>query len=511
MKKSITQTIEVILIITVIFFHGASTVSASSKTIDTDHFIINYTPSTSSCAASLTLLLESYHKKISDFLEIDSLVKINVILTEEDTSEINFPVKQENIKISTDGNFKNIADKIYNEIFAIRLHEMMRNNSGSLSSDKNFTDAVIKYSRTERGFIELILNDLVNEDHISSIAFDEIQKYSKIRQDAVYTVLIDFIITKYGKKIFIQSLKDADYYSGFYKSLSRISGDEISVITENFNTYLQQHNYGKSPDEKNRKKLFHNIAEFSDIAFSISEGEQAAILQKNENEYRLHLKSKSSESNINLKHAESGSWFNDLVYMKNDQLALVEIIKAGSTIHIYNMENSKLLNSIFLPYIFISNINSIENGNVIFSAACGSARDIYTFNFSNMELNILTESGNNYFPLKIKDKVYFVSKTGRNSINEFDTASGEIKTLFSTDQDISHLSRVNEKALIFSLKLNGLSNIFSFDLQTGTLHQITKDNNSNMSPRISGKFLYFFSFFQSNYRIFFDDYNNAGL
>jgi len=126
-------------------------------------------------------------------------------------------------------------------------------------------------------------------------------------------------------------------------------------------------------------------------------------------------------------------------------------------------------------------------------------------NVNNGDLDILTETGANHFPVMLKNKTYFLSNKNKFSIIELDSRSGTFKTLFSTEQEITRLNSDNDKLLVFSMNMNGSDNIFTIDVQSGNLSQITKGINSNLAPQISGKYLYYFSFFKSRYQIFYSN------
>jgi len=497
-----------ILIIAVVCLSKNSSANSGAKVLTTDNFTINYNISNSICAVALAARLESYHDKISSFLEYNSPFRINVFVSEKN-NKLQLLDLNNNIFVPTGGNFNIIEKELFSKIFMIYLHEIMRDGRGTSAIDETFINAIIQYSDTEYKYIDLLRNDLLDIKQMTSIDLENIDRLNKDEQKEVYTVLIDFIISNYGKKNLIRILKDTDYYNGFYKSLSKITGENINLISENFNVFLHKQKSDSSAKTSNKKQLLHEIDEFTDISYSVSVNDIAAVLQQNKNDFRLLLKSRQNCSTIKLVHNEGGSFFADVVFLNNDTLALVENVKSGSIIHIYDIKNFKFINEISIPYLFISDINPLNDSSLIFSAMCGFRSDIYTFKINTGELGMLTESGDNYCPVVVNNKIYFISNTNKNSIVEMDTISGKLKTIFSSEQAISHLNCVNEKMLVFSKKMNGLDDIFTFDLQAGNLRQITRNNNSNLAPQISGNYFYFFSFYKYKYQLFLDVYNPA--
>jgi len=499
------------LILTSLFVSGNISDLVSSEILTTDHFIINFNLNNSSCAVALAGRLESYNESAASFLEIETMEKINVFITSERNINFNPINKSNELYISTDSDLTDPENIIYNKIFLFNLRSIMNDGKGLSTLDVNFINAIIGYTVTEKNLAELIVNDLVNNSSITSIEFDKINKYTNDVQLSIYTALINFIITVYDKKILIQTLKDADYYGGFYDSLSSITGDSITSISEKFNSYLKKHESDLYNVSNSKKQMQQESDEFIDTCYSISENGQIAVLQKKSDSFRVVIKNEKNNVEINLDHSENGTIFNNLIFLDNEQLALTEIHKSGSTIHIYNTVSNQSVGKVFLPYLFISGIDYSGDKKFIFSAVCGLTCDVYTLDMNSGILKILTESGNNYSPVILKDKAYFISGTNKSSIIEFNIRSGEMKTLFSTDQKISRLKSANGEILIFSLKINDLDNIYTLDVQSGNLRKYINDIASCISPGISGPNIYYLSFFKSKYRLFFTAYNPADI
>jgi len=345
----------------------------------------------------------------------------------------------------------------------------------------------------------------VNVFQITAIDLKRIEKYNKYEQFAVYTAFIDFIISSYGKKIFVQSLKDLDYYNSFIESLSKISGDTVFSISDNFNAYLHDRKSDLTHGFDKKNLFFSEIDKFTDVSYSIAENHQVAVLKRNEKLYKCILKNGVSESSMILANSEAESIFSDLVFISNDQIAFLEVLESGSIVHIYDIKTNKFMNKFFFPLLFISDINPLGDKKLIFSATSGLKSNLYTVILASGEIDILTESGSNYCPVFLNDKVYFISRGSRSSIVELNTKSLEKKILFSTDQKIynlNHAKTVSSK-LIFNLGMDGIDNIFLYDLKYGDLHQITSENNSHLYPDLSGTNIYFFSFYRGEYRLFF--------
>ena len=52
----------------------------------------------------------------------------------------------------------------------------------------------------EQSFIDIILRDLVHTSKLTEIDFNKIKSLDSNEQKDIYTVVINFIITTYGKK-----------------------------------------------------------------------------------------------------------------------------------------------------------------------------------------------------------------------------------------------------------------------------------------------------------------------
>ncbi len=512
MKKFSPQISIFILLITVIFLSKDSSAHSANKVLTTDHFIINYNTDNSSCAIALAGKMESYYNTTASFLEFDQLDKINIFLPGDNNNnffpEISSAIKS-NLFISPSVNFNIIEKDLYYKTFLICLQKIMSNGKSISIIEKNFIDALVQYPLKNNNFIETICTDLVNISQITSIDLKKINQFKDDDQLVIYTLMINFVINNYGKKNLIQSLKDADYYGNFYESLSKLTGESISEISDKFNSFIQKRRSIVNTDSPDKKLFLNNPGDFYIITYSLSSNQQCAILQKNKSKFQLMLKNSDDERIIKLEHSESESIYNELTFIENDKLAIVEILESGSKIHIFDLKNNVFVSGISIPLLFISEISFSNSNSLLFSASSGLFNDIYTVNIDTGNLEILTDSGKNFFPVQQNDKVYFVSGSDKWSINEIDVVSGKINTLFSTDQKISHLNFVNSKTLVFSMTINGFDNVFLLDLQTGNPGRITKDSNSILSPQISGQYLYYFSFYKSRYQLFYSVYDTS--
>lgn len=510
MKKSIHFIIIILLTIAAIISKNVPAFSATGI-LSTDHCIINYSAESSSYAITLAAKLESSYSVVTSFLEINPMSKINVFISPKNASE-NFLKSDNNMNlyIPTESNPDMIESELYNQIFHFYLKKTVSNSLGLSAIDENFIDNIVMFPVKKRRYIDLILNDLVNVLQITSIDFKKIGVYSKSEQSELYTALIDFIISNYGKKILVQSLKDSNYYNGFSEALSGITGDSLSLINSNFNKYLLNKKNDSPIASGNKNLLFSEDDEFSSISFSISENGQAAELKKSKNSFILTFPNRTGSAGIILKNSETGSSFNDLVFIDNNQLAVVEIIDSGSIIHIYDIKSSKFINKVTIPLLFISDLNPLTEGSLIFSATSGLRSNIYSINIADGVLDILTDTGNDYSPVMSGNKIYYISRKTINRIIEFNRITGENKILFSTEQDISNLNcgKANNGLLVFNVGTDGLNNIYTYNLQSSSLQQFIKDVNSNLKPQISGRYIYYYSLYKSQIRIFYGEINN---
>ena len=497
-----------IQVITLLFFSFLvvknTYASVSSEVLTTDHYTIYYNLNNSSCAFALAGKLEDFNNNICDFLESDTLDKINIYIY-DDTDKKNLPEiydrKRDDLFVNTGRNFNLVESELYNTIFKIYLSKIKNYGKWSSAFDQSFIDAIILYPGREHQFIELIRKDIHFNMNASSINLKDIDRFSNDERRSIYTVLIDFIITNYSKKIFIQTLKDTDYYDGFFEALSEITGDSVPEIIEKFNIFLHAQNDDQAGGELDSKQLFMDSDDYTDVSFSLSDDGTVALLQKNGSSFKLVL---NDGKTFKLKHSENGSIFSDIVFTGNDQIIITEIVETGSIIHTFDIMREKYLADFTFPFLYISDIKYSGEGDLIFAGRSGMASDIYSFNTNSREMTMLTESGNNFFPVKLNNRIYFISINKKNNITELNPHTGEIKALFSIDGGISHLNRDTDKSLIFSSETNGMNNIYTFELESGMLRQILKDSTSCNFPQIYGKRVYFFSYYKNSYRLFFN-------
>ena len=418
------------LIILILFTHKISQASINDKVLVTDNFVINFNIETGAYTFAIASRLEAYNSIIASFFETEFLERVNVYIYNK--SE-NISSSIDNIYISIGENFFDTEKKLYEDLFFIYLKKLT--HSDDLAKiNKNFIEALISFPKTEQGDLRLILNDLINISLISSINIENIGTLPEAVQQEVYTVFIHHAISNYGKKIFIQSLKDTEYYNGFFKSLSGITGESINKISESFNLFLQNsrkdildidNNIENNIDNniknniKNKKLLIDSDDKFSDVSFSVinenkeNKENKVAILQKDKDKYkdkyRFLLKDRDEVKVIPLKVSETGSYFNNIVFLNSNLIAITEIVKTGSKLYIFDLLKYDFTDSIIIPMIFIKDINPAKNEDLIFSAYCGLTIDIYTFNIKNREFKVITESGYNSNPVMTGNKKYYIS------------------------------------------------------------------------------------------------------
>ena len=505
---------KIIFLITVLFLSKSSYSDYADRTIATPHFIINYNTNISSYAVMLSSELESCNNQISVFFETDMLERVHVFITEGNAKAVTaeeLNSKYNKIYISSSENFNDVKSEIYRKIFLIHLRKIIQNENLTSVIDESFIDAILQYTLSDKHFINTILFDLVNNEQINTADTDKIKKLNKEQQQGIYTAFIDFVISGYGKKILIQSLKDCGYYNGVFNSISMITGDSIPVISEKFTSWLLKHKSTNTIEQRNGKITIHKDDGFIDCLYSLSEDEQSAVIQIKNGKSRIIFKNGLEEQIISLKNTESTSYFSDIDFINNNQLIIIEVLQNGSSILLYDILQKKFHQKVLLPFLFITHASTFNNESLIFSAVCGKESNIYTFNMTNSEFNILTESGNNHMPLMLNNKAYFVSSGDNNKITEMDATTGKIKTLFSTDSKISDLNRVDDDTVIFSMHISNQDSIYTMNVNSNALKKISINNLSIMKPEISGKHIYFFSFYKSRYKLFSTEYSGEGI
>jgi hypothetical protein len=482
----------------------------SARTITSPHFIILYDISESSIAIQSASDLESFHDTISGFLEADPLEKFHVKISGNFGITIpagGFYREQSILHINPGADYNRTKVELYDNLFIIFLSKLVHAKTIGSVLEKNLISALKQHPVTSREIQSIKFSDLVNIEDISSINLNNISKFHPEQQQIIYSAFIDFIISSYGKKILVQSLKDTVYYGGFFKSVSMITGKTAADIETGFNSWLKQFKSGSRLNAGTKIEAVHLKDEFNDTSFSISEDGQTAILQVKNTKFRILIKNGSSEMIIPLEKTESDNSFNELLFINNNRLAVVEILKSGSKILIYDILRGEFVKTIIFPYLFINEVKCSGIEKMIFSARCGSKSDIYTYDIKSEEFNIITDSGKNYSPLLLNDKAYFVSVTDKSSITELNIITGESKSIFSAEREISDLNRADDNTFTFLMNINGNDTVYIMDSQSGNLSRMSLVIPSINKPRVSGRFIYFFSFFKSRYRLFKYEYN----
>jgi len=511
-KKILQYPILILFLIFIILSaHKISQASTDDKILITDHFVVNFNIETGAYAFAIATRIEAYNSVITSFLETDFIERVNVFIYNNRSKYMSSSIN-DRINIFADENFFDTEKSIYENIFFLYLEKLMHGSEGLTQINKNFIEALISFSRIEQKHLNVILSDLINELLLSSIDIENMDSLNESVQQEIYTAFTYYAISNYGKKIFIQSLKDTAYYNGFFQSLSNITGESINKISEGFNLFLQKKGKDISHIKNNGRLLIDRDDKFSDVSFSIIGESKVVILQKDKDKYRFLLKDRDEVKEINLKLSEQGSYFNNIVSLDNNFIAVSEIVKNGSRIFLFDLIKNDFTDSLLIPMVFIRDINPINNEAFIFSAYCGLTSDIYTFNIKSREFKVITESGNNSYPLMIGNKIYYISYLNRNNIIdknniiELDMLSGKKNTLFSTDMKILYLKPVNDKALIYSINLNGCDTVYIYNLTSGKMEKIINAICLNNMAYVFNKYIYYISLHKGMSRIFVDEY-----
>ena len=397
------------LIILILFTHKISLASTTDdKTLITDHFAINFNAENSAYTFAIAARLEAYNGVITSFFETDFLERVNVFISNSKSKYIS-DNESGSIYIAADENFFDTEKKIYEDLFFIYLEKLMYGRDGLNRIGKNFIKVLASFPKMEQEHFNAILSDLINESLTSPINIENLDSYHEAIQQEIYTALTYFIISDYGKKIFIQSLKDAEYYNGFFKSLSSITGEGRDKISERFNLFLKKSSNDISYIKNRGRLLIESDDKFFDVSFSIIGEREIAILQHDNEQYRFLIKSGDEMKVIPLKQSEQGSYFNNIVSIGNNLIVVTEIVKSGSKIYLFDIIKNDFTDSLLIPLLFIREINPINNEALIFSAYCGLNSDIYTFNIKSREVKVITESGNNSHPVMFGNKIYYIS------------------------------------------------------------------------------------------------------
>ncbi len=494
-----------LIVLSGLFISKSSYSFDAERIITTSHFIISYTVTDSNPALVLASELEISHNIISGFIEIDPLEKIHVNLSGGSSiidSGAELKILQGVLYVPMSENFNTIKNKLYSKLFYIYLQKLMHYENLTVIPGENLVEAIIQYPLMERHVLNAMLYDLVNIEKITAIDPGKIDRFNKYQQGVIYNLFIDFIISSYGKKILIQSLKDTVYYSGLINSISMITGDTSSAIADNFNLWLLKFNAENRLESLTEKKSISAEDGFQNCAYSISENGLSALLQLKDNSYRIFIKNTGAGQILKLAETENNSYYNEIVFMNENQLIIIEVVQNGSRILLYDISKKEFSKAVLIPYLFISEAASSENNMILFSADCGAKSDIYTYNIYTEQLEILTVSGINRFPVRMNKKVFCISGINSGSIVELYKTTGESRVLFSAERRISYLKKVNEETVTFLMNINGRDSMYIMNVLTGNMQKINLNDISILKPQISGRYLYFFSFYKSKYQFF---------
>jgi hypothetical protein len=187
----------------------------------------------------------------------------------------------------------------------------------------------------------------------------------------------------------------------------------MNKISEGFNLFLLESRKNISHIKNRGRLLVDRDDNFYDISFSVIDENRVAVLQRDNEGYRFLLKDRDDVKDdvkiITLKLSESGSYFNNIVSLGHNLIAITEIVKSGTKVYIFEIAENNFSDSMLIPFLFVRDINRANTDSIIFSAYCGNTTDIYTFNIKSRELKAITESAYNIHPVKIGKKKYYFS------------------------------------------------------------------------------------------------------
>lgn len=456
---------------------------------------IHYSNSDKEYALNLSADIENNFVKIKNFIGYnpDSCFDIYLVKKGYKWNIANFfKVSGTGVKVYVDEDYNKSINRIW-EFTIDKTISMLHNKSSGFSPQKikgyeSWLSQTLAHYLIQ-GFSsedDMVLRSLIDQHITLSLSPNSTQQFNKIELDALHLGFIHFIAESYEKSIIISILNNISYCGGFVKSLEFISGHKLETIEEKFNSFFVSRYFEIKKTNYSIDKI--KIIELSNYTI-LAANQKGEILAYNNLTHNIDFLLPGSDSDLMELHTVAsipfkthrkgitqGSFYND------DKFVITVTEEHGTHLYFYTISDSSLHKKLFIPYIFLRELSKSHfHDGIVFSGSEGKRNDIFILNTESMEIEKVTDGKGAYsFPAVLnKEKIIFVDK---NNIYKIDR-TGENKTLLWEPRNAVKDLAVSEKDdIYFTWNLDGIYNIYRFNISEKKITQLTDYNTGAFNP-----------------------------
>ena len=323
-----------IIIFMVAFFSISVTAQAEKATINTEHFTIRHNAEFTGFALRIADLAENFYSQIENFLEFSLYQRINIEISNS-SSFLN------SIVISPEVDFSESKDFLYKKIF----FEFFNGQDGISYNDSQFIDSLQFYAKNGFSAIDrLVITDFFHNRKDQII---DLRNLSNPYYSSLNCAFFDFINQKFGRKIFLRSLKDSAFFGSFESALEKHSG---VTKEENKNLFIQYLKENFNSDIESKNLIIGEDVE--DFAIS---GEVLALILRDNSKFSLAIYD-NIKGNILRQIYLPADYNYKTISIWAKQIVVAGTSLKGSGILLFVKETLTLQKNLFYPYIYIKKL-----------------------------------------------------------------------------------------------------------------------------------------------------------
>ncbi|MFA5518497.1 MAG: hypothetical protein WDA74_04505 [Spirochaetota bacterium] len=461
---------------------------------------MHYTNTAKEYALNLSADIENNFVRIKNFIgyKPDSCFDIYLVQKGYKWNIVNFfKVSGNGIKVYIDEDYNKSVNRIW-EYSVDKTISMLYDKSSGLSVQKirgyeSWLSQTLAHYIIE-GFSsedDMILRSLIARHITLPLSSDATQQFSKTEIKALHLGLVYFITESYGNNLMISILNNISYCGGFIKSLEFISGHNLETVEKDFNNFFESRYFEvlKNNDSINKTKI--SDLNNSNILAVNQKGEILAYNNLTHNIDFLLSDSGSESMKLNImasipfkahrKNIIQGSFYN------GNRVVITVTGECGTHFYFYNILNLSLQQKIFIPYVFLRELSGSHfHDGIVFSGSEGKRNGIFILNTESMEIEKVTKGKGFYcFPAVLNnEKIIFVEKTDKRSVFKIDRKGENMTLLWEPRNTVKDLAVSEKGDLYFSWNLDGIYNIYRFNISEKKITQLTNYNTGAFNPLI---------------------------
>jgi hypothetical protein len=312
----------------------------------------------------------------------------------------------------------------------------------------------------------------------------------------------EYLVTEYGKDTAAQSIKDAAYYDGFFKSLCRVTGKDVKLIFEGFRIFLDRYVAPGKPEE------YDIISGLNGLSYSVvshccsADGKTYAFIAEGKDDYYL-FSMKGGLTSSSLVSSVSGDIRPSSVTILGENIVISGYDRYGSVLLCYDGNGSKLLWEKKFPFIYINHIHGDRSGlRLLFSARVDGQSSLFIYDMKSVAVLKTEDDGIDIIDpsFTTSDKILYVRRDNIYSLVFFDAAAGTADEVYRSSNSICGPVEDPSGRILFSETSRGVTDIRYIDRSGGTADKLTDGSTSNIYPLFMNGRLIFLNYYKGSYR-----------